>query len=820
MAIYDAPESLHAGTGVETVFGFNWPYLLPRDLVVTVNGQPVPTVLASPNQVVVAPAPAALSIVRIYRNTPAQYPTYLFATGIPMLPKYIDGNNKQLLYALQEGLLQFAQTQATADAALEAATAAQVAAAEAAASAAQQAANIRRTLRVAGTDPELPTLPAREFRSSRVLGFDSLGDPVLLPPQEGSASDVALALADHTNPSKGAGMVALPAGFVRDAIKYVTPEMYGAVGDGITDDSAALAAAFTRMGATGEVCYLSAGKTYISTGYTDVSNQPVNVAGAGTIQLRGPSAYLQFRSVAKAVSLAAPVPKGSRSITVTDTSGILPGSLIYVGATAPVCVDFPTIGAQQVFTVAGRIGAPTEAAIVGNVVTVLEESQWSFAATDTGHSATLYSVPRKVTWHDASIVRESPVSEGIFHMHLLGATLDLHNLRIRQILNVDPDVGPDGLLANRSVGYIRGSRLDGVRYGLNIGAGSSNVQVLDTYGRACRHVVYLNGWANGTIVRGLRGDNNNALMDGHACLHTTYSEVYTDSDRGFSNMRGDGGLLRNVHIATQAFSAGTSFRFAAIQWLDAYAEQRNTRDMEFSNVELRAPATYTPSDGIGFQVNFARTLTLRDVRVYPSMGVILGGLVGSITEVRVRGDCNLNLAPTSQSIVRGPMSATGGSGEYLPAVLSGDRADVVVYPYGVYGDRHIRCHGTVFSDTVSVAERSVRLRLYLHTRPLNYLNLASVQGTLRLHVTSNGAVASEYTLPLRFNFTGSALGGTVGTLTGTPSMGALIPVTLGSIVSGNTNRLWYLELPLTLQRQSTNQVYALDYTLEAYGRTL
>lgn len=207
MAIYDAPESLHVGNGVETVFGFDWPYLLPRDLIVTVNGQPVPTVLASPNQVAVTPAPAALAIVRIYRNTPAQNPTYLFATGIPMLPKYIDGNNKQLLYALQEGLLQFAETQATADAALAAAQAAQLAAEEAAVSAAQQALNIRRTLRVSSSDPELVPLPSVAARRGMVLGFDSAGQPVGTLPATGSGTELALRLADDSDAQLGAALV-------------------------------------------------------------------------------------------------------------------------------------------------------------------------------------------------------------------------------------------------------------------------------------------------------------------------------------------------------------------------------------------------------------------------------------------------------------------------------------------------------------------------------------------------------------------------------------------------------------------------------------
>lgn len=207
MAIYDAPESLHVGTGTETVFGFNWPYLLPRDLRVTVNGTEVPTVLASTNQVAIVPAPPALSIVRVFRNTPAQNPTYLFATGIPMLPKYIDGNNKQLLYALQEGLLAFSQAQATADEALVRAAAAEVSAAEAAASAAQQAINIRRTIRVPSTEAEIPALPPVSARAGKVLGFDSVGNPVGTLPATGSGTELALDLAEKDDPNKGAMLV-------------------------------------------------------------------------------------------------------------------------------------------------------------------------------------------------------------------------------------------------------------------------------------------------------------------------------------------------------------------------------------------------------------------------------------------------------------------------------------------------------------------------------------------------------------------------------------------------------------------------------------
>lgn len=217
MAIYDAPESLHVGNGVETVFGFNWPYLIPTDLRVTVNGVEVSVMLAAPNQVSVVPAPPALSVVRIYRNTPAQNPTYLFATGIPMLPKYIDGNNKQLLYALQEGLQEFDVVAATAERA-------ETLAEQAVMTSDTALSRISRSIRVADTDPVPTPLPPVDGRAGKVLGFDMAGNPVGVLPMSGSGTEVALDLADPVTVGKGAYMVGYEGATVHAALQALEAE--------------------------------------------------------------------------------------------------------------------------------------------------------------------------------------------------------------------------------------------------------------------------------------------------------------------------------------------------------------------------------------------------------------------------------------------------------------------------------------------------------------------------------------------------------------------------------------------------------------------
>ena len=74
-------------------------------------------------------------------------------------------------------------------------------------------------------------------RRNSLLGFNSSGDPVPIFSMTDTA-DLAIKLASHDLP--GASLVALKYGTVDDAIKWVTPEMFGAVGDGVADDSDAL----------------------------------------------------------------------------------------------------------------------------------------------------------------------------------------------------------------------------------------------------------------------------------------------------------------------------------------------------------------------------------------------------------------------------------------------------------------------------------------------------------------------------------------------------------------------------------------------------
>lgn len=86
----------------------------------------------------------------------------------------------------------------------------------------------KRSLRVA--DKDIPVLPNAVNRANKLLSFDNNGNPVVIVPDPGSAADVLTELAKPT----GAELIGVqPGGNLQQIINYVTPEQFGAIGDGV-----------------------------------------------------------------------------------------------------------------------------------------------------------------------------------------------------------------------------------------------------------------------------------------------------------------------------------------------------------------------------------------------------------------------------------------------------------------------------------------------------------------------------------------------------------------------------------------------------------
>src|SRR5690554_5063825 len=167
------------GDGVTTEFTFDFPYLEQDDVYVEVDGVPTGFTFLLNNTIELAAAPADGAEVYIYRNTPAATPAYEFNLGAPFLPKYIDRNFTQLLYAVQEGLDFYQQLES-------------------------------QVIRVTDADG-LEPLPLAAERAGKFLSFDENGDPVVKVPSENTAEGLGAALAS-TAEGFGASLVGMQGG--------------------------------------------------------------------------------------------------------------------------------------------------------------------------------------------------------------------------------------------------------------------------------------------------------------------------------------------------------------------------------------------------------------------------------------------------------------------------------------------------------------------------------------------------------------------------------------------------------------------------------
>lgn len=102
MAQVPNTDDKYVGDGVDKIYDLTFPYLEADEVFTSVDDVVVPHTLIAPSTVELAAAPAVGAQVRVFRSTVGETVLHVFDNGVPFLPRYVDENNRQLLYIAQE----------------------------------------------------------------------------------------------------------------------------------------------------------------------------------------------------------------------------------------------------------------------------------------------------------------------------------------------------------------------------------------------------------------------------------------------------------------------------------------------------------------------------------------------------------------------------------------------------------------------------------------------------------------------------------------------------------------------------------------------
>ncbi len=380
-------------------------------------------------------------------------------------------------------------------------------------------------------------------------------------------------------PTRRSFLTGLPAALVTGvtsraaASRVLNVRDFGAIGDGLIDDTQAVRRAQAAAAATGSVLDFPTG-SYSVIGWKDVSNDAVRwrSSGAATIVCHQRDILLSSRVIPLIIS--GNVRRASTQIPHKNADVPI-GSIVFVSSSSVVDLRRPDAGVCQTVRVRSSNFRSIE---------IDCPLHFDFAESDANLQCRLYSSPRRVSISGIRFV--TALDNPIRAISLVGIEegLAFADCTFETENRGDINRASDGVMVMESIG-IAAERLtiSNCRYGYMLTNGARECTVAGVHAVANRHPIYPAYWASNCAFRDIVGINNVATVDSHSAFDIAYRNVNAGSDIEMSNIRSAGMRLENSKIRCRE---GGSFKVAFQSWVPRYQEIADNYSAVFRNVSL------------------------------------------------------------------------------------------------------------------------------------------------------------------------------------------------------------------------------------------
>lgn len=316
----------------------------------------------------------------------------------------------------------------------------------------------------------------------------------------------------------------------------VSVKKFGAVGDGVTDDYAAINSGMLAAEAFGFTLVFPAGAYRLNSTIRRESHQgnpltsDLRMRFEPGASLTSAVAFMVLESARTTRTVTADIPNGTRQITLSDASGLAAGDTIFLEHTERGEYSWPG-NARETHEIES---------VDGNVITLKTRIRFDFLVAEVAVCHTVTPVTVSLENFTATLTGSSVQSIITRGVRILSTGLDMTSTSANNWAVVVRESIESQFHKTTFRGWIFGLHFDFcgecVSDGL-LANGTSQPQVANT-------------WSRGIIFRNALNTNGGDVIDGHPSFDTIYENCHGIDCSALGSPRGVGATVRNCTLKT------------------------------------------------------------------------------------------------------------------------------------------------------------------------------------------------------------------------------------------------------------------------------